>query len=336
MRTRHHTIRLLFVFIAIVIYLIGWTRVTLGFADSGSLCQLTVFASADGTTAPAPASYEYAAGTNVAVTATPNSGHSFDRWILDGQNVNQNPITVNMRQDHTVQPVFTGAQGSQRLGGQTISFSIPSSFILMGALTVIAILSVGYLFPLGLAIRKGKVPANVKKPRLILAVLSILIIAAPLGATLLVYSGNLNGMFTPSNLNNITNLFSSQGGISMPNYTGSWFNLTARTFGVQFNFTNPTATDLTLVAFSANLVDHSDNYSLGNISLANPVTAPPKETVTFEVTNQLSEEAVAHVETTYFDAGSFDLDLSNVKVNFAGIQLQTNGTTTINNVSIMR
>jgi hypothetical protein len=287
--------------------------------------MLTVNAADGGTTNPSPGTYTYNYGESVTVTATPNSGLSFDHWILDGQNVNQNPITVQMTQDHTLQPVFTSSQG-----GQTVSFSIPSNFILMGALTVIAILSIGYLVPLAVAIRKGKVPENTKKPRLILALLSILIIAAPLGATLLVYSGNLNGMFKLSNITNITNLFSSSGGIAMPSCTSSWFNLTTRTFGIQFNFTNPTPTDLTLIAFSANLVDHSDDYSLGNVSLVNPVTAAPKETVTFEVTSPLSAEAVVHVENTYSGASSFDVDLSDIKVNFAGIQLQISGTTTIN------
>jgi hypothetical protein len=247
--------------LAIIALIIGWTRVTLGFADSAGPCQLTILVSAGGTT-------------------------------------------------------------------------VPANLILIGATVIMIGISIGYLVPLGIAIRKGKVPANIKKTRLILAVLSTLIIVAPLGTTLLVYSGNFSGLLTPSNLNNISNVFSSQGGIKMPSCTSSWFNITTRTFGIQFNFTNPTPTDLTIIAFSADMADHADNYSLGQISLSNPVTAQANETITFQVTSQLSPQAIAHEETVHAGQQSFDVDLSNINLDFAGILLQMNGTSTINNVSL--
>jgi hypothetical protein len=304
--------------------------------------MLAINSANGGTTDPSPRTYTYSYGQNVTVTATPNSGSSFKYWIVDGQNVNENPITVQMTQDHTLQPVFAsnqgnngqGGQGSQ--GGQGLSLSIPPSFILVGAVTIIACCSLGYLVPLGLAIRKGLVPANIKKPRVILALVSILIIAGPLGATLLVYSGNLSGVFTPSNVDKISNMFLSQGGIIMPNVTSSWVNLTSQTFGMLINFTNPTAADLTLIAFSANLADHSDGFSLGQISLANPVTAGANETVMFQMTSPLAAEAAGHVEAAHAGAHSLDVDLSSANMNFAGILLQMNGTSTINNVSIVR
>jgi hypothetical protein len=263
-RFRHHSTRLLFVSIATLVYLIAWTRVTVGSADSG------------------------------------NQG---------------NP-------DNSGQ------------GGLIQRLNVPANFILIGATVIIVSVSIAYLVPLGTAIRKGKVPANVKKPRLILAVLSILIIVAPLGITLSIYRDNVSRVLTPSNLDKISNLFSGQGGLTMPNCTSSWFNTTTRTFGMQFNFTNPTPTDLTIIALSANIADHADNYSLGQISLANPVTAPANETITFQLTGQVSPQAVAHEETLHAAQQSLDVDLSNVKLNFAGILLQMNGTSTINNVSL--
>ncbi|MGD0979223.1 MAG: hypothetical protein ABR962_08805 [Candidatus Bathyarchaeia archaeon] len=297
-----------------------------------------------GTTDPSPGTYEHGYGENVTVTATPNSGCSFKYWIDDGQNVNENPITVQMTQDHTLQPVFTGSQGkagqgSQGQGGQGglgINLNIPPSFILVGTVVIMAFCSVGYLVPLALAMKKGKVPVNIKKPRLILTVVSILIIVGPLGATLLAYRGNLNRVFTPSNVDELNNVLSSQGGMMNFNVTSSWGNLTSRTFGMLFNFTNPTATDLTLIVFSANLTDHSDGYPLGQISLASPVTAGANETVTFQVTSVLSEEAAGHVATAHAGAQSFAVDLSSVNINFAGILLQMNGTSTVNNLLIVR
>jgi hypothetical protein len=298
--------------------------------------MLAINAADGGTTNPTPRTYTYDYGTNVTVTATPNSGQSFQHWVLDGQTVNENPITLQMTQDHTLQPVFTGSQGSSGQNGKSFSLNVPPMFILVPAMVVIACCFVGYLVPLGLAIRKGKVPLRVRKPRLILALVSILIIVGPLGATLLVYSGNLSGVFTPSNVNNLTNMLSTQGAIGMPNVTNSWCNLTSRTFCLLFNFTNPTPTDLTINAISTNLTDHSDGYPLGTITLANPVTATANETVTFQMTTTLTEEATGHIATAHAGASSFDIDLSNANIDYAGITLQMNGTSIINNVSILR
>jgi hypothetical protein len=301
-------------------------------ATSGSR-TLTIFPAGNGTTDPPPGTYTYNYGTNVTITATPISGQSFEHWILDGETVNGNRITLQMTQDHTLQPVFTSGQGGF---GQGFNLNIPSMFILVPAVVVIACCFVGYLAPLGLAIRRGKVPPSVKKPRLILALVSILIVVGPLGATLFVYSGNLSGVVTPSNTNKLTNMLSNHGGISMPNVTSSWCNLTSRTFCLLFNFTNPTATALTLIACSANLTDHSDRYPLGQITLANPVTAGANETVTFQMTSTLTEEAAEHVSSAHAGSSSFDVDLSGVNVNYAGIILHMNGTSTVSNVLILR
>jgi hypothetical protein len=210
-------------------------------------------------------------------------------------------------------------------------------FILIPAIAIIAVCFIGYLAPLGLALWKGKVQPSLKKPRLILALVSIFIIVGPLGTTLLVYRGNLSGVFTPSNVDKLSNIVLNQSGLLTPNVTSSWYNLTSQTFCLLFNFTNPTASSLTLISFSANLTDHSDGYPLGSISLAKPVTASANETVTFQMIGTLSEEAAMHIASTWQPSDtSFVVGLSNENINFAGITLQMNGTTTINNVLILR
>jgi len=298
--------------------------------------MLTVNGADGGTTNPSPGTYTYDYGVNVTVTAMPKSGQSLEHWVLDGQTVNENPITLKMTQDHTIQPVFTTSQSNSGQGGHGFNLNIPPVLILIPGLVITACCIVGYLAPLGLAIRKGKVALSVRKPRLVIALISILIIVGPLGVTLLAYSGNLNMVITPSNIHQITNALFGQGGLGMPNITSAWCNLTSQKFCLLFNFTNPTATDLTLIALSANLTDHSDSYPLGQITLANPVTAGANETVTFQITTMLSEEATGHVATAHAGANSFDVDLSSVNINYAGIMIHLNGTSTVNNVSILR
>ena len=68
---------------------------------------LTVSSGSGGSTMPSPDAYQYAEGTPVAVTANPDSGYVLDYWLLDGQNAgSQNPITVTMDSDHTLQANF--------------------------------------------------------------------------------------------------------------------------------------------------------------------------------------------------------------------------------------
>ncbi len=195
---------------------------------------------------------------------------------------------------------------------------------------------VSYSLPLGLTIRKANVQPSVKKTQLILALISIFIVVGPLGATLLIYRNNLSGVLTPSNVNKLTNLLSSQGGPEMPKVIDSWCNLTSRMFCLLFNFTNPTATNLMVISSSANVTDHSDGYPLGQISLADPVTVGANETGTFQMTGTLSEEAAMHVATAHSGESSFNVDISNANINCSGIMLQMNGTSTITNVSILR
>jgi hypothetical protein len=73
----------------------------------GTYFTLTISSGSGGSTTPSPGTYQYAVETPVAVTANPNSGYVLDYWLLDGQNVgSQNPITVTMNSNHTLQANF--------------------------------------------------------------------------------------------------------------------------------------------------------------------------------------------------------------------------------------
>jgi len=71
--------------------------------------QLTIEVNnlAMGTTNPELGSYYYDSGTDVQVTANPNSGYDFVHWQLDGGNASsQNPITVTIDRAHTLRAIF--------------------------------------------------------------------------------------------------------------------------------------------------------------------------------------------------------------------------------------
>jgi parallel beta-helix repeat protein len=70
--------------------------------------NLTIMATAGGTTNPAPGTYSYTANLSVQVTAIPDAGYLFDCWELDSVNVGSaNPYTVLMDKNHTLKAFFS-------------------------------------------------------------------------------------------------------------------------------------------------------------------------------------------------------------------------------------
>ena len=303
------------------------------FAESDQV-GLTILPPAGGTTLPYPGSYYYDFGTNVTLEATPNIGQLFLHWIIDGETVAQNPVTLSMTKDHTVQPVFTQNQTRSGNGNERFNLNVPPVLILAFGILVIALCFIGYLAPIGMAYIKKKTPRSIIKARLVLGLICIAIIVGPIGTALVLYRDNLYGIFTPSNIDEAKNLFSGQGGFGMPQVMGAWFDLSSRTIGVTLNFTNPTHTDLTIVACSGYLADHMDNYSLGQIALINPVVAAPGETITFQMTCPLTAQTLDHLQASHSNSSSLDVDVFDQFINYAGIMLHINGTMTVHIESI--
>jgi hypothetical protein len=67
---------------------------------------LTVGASEGGTTAPEAGTYPYKAGTEVDLTATPNEGYRFYKWVIDATDVFEATTQVTMNENKTAQAYF--------------------------------------------------------------------------------------------------------------------------------------------------------------------------------------------------------------------------------------
>jgi SagB-type dehydrogenase family enzyme len=71
-----------------------------------SYFNLTITSTEGGTTDPLPGTYNYTAESSVNITAIPRSGYAFDYWLLDGEERTENPITVIMGANHTLEAIF--------------------------------------------------------------------------------------------------------------------------------------------------------------------------------------------------------------------------------------
>ena len=77
------------------------------FGTEASNYYLNVLASTDGSTSPTTGLYEYAVGAITSVTATADSGHMFNYWLLDGVCYgNKNPLYITMDSNHSLEAVF--------------------------------------------------------------------------------------------------------------------------------------------------------------------------------------------------------------------------------------
>jgi hypothetical protein len=112
---RHSSVALF----SIAVLFLVLVPLTVCLAGSASLCQLTIYASAGGTTGPAPGSHEYSVGTNLTATATANANYSFAYWVLDDRTWMQNPLSITVDHNTTLQAVFVagGLSGWTRTFG---------------------------------------------------------------------------------------------------------------------------------------------------------------------------------------------------------------------------
>ena len=68
---------------------------------------LNIMPATGGNTSPGSGIYTYVQGTEVAVTATPQAGYSFDHWGLDEINIGStNPVDILLDKNHTLLAVF--------------------------------------------------------------------------------------------------------------------------------------------------------------------------------------------------------------------------------------
>lgn len=90
--------------------------------------QLTIDSATGGSTSTDAATYIYDYGTEVTVTATAQTGYTFNYWQLDGQtNSTSTTITLTMTANHTLTPVFSPLSYQLTINPSTGGSTSPNS-----------------------------------------------------------------------------------------------------------------------------------------------------------------------------------------------------------------
>ena len=176
------------------------------------------------------------------------------------------------------------------------------------------------------------------KVRLILTVISIVIVVVPIVGIVLMYQGNLLGLFIPPQANQIISSLSNSGGnnVTPPEIVGEpQYDAASRTFTLSFLFKNPLPVDVTVKSMSGNIVcDVHPNVPLGKATLSKPVSMQAGETATITVQGTWTDAAISHFQTAHKGEKSVTVDLVDLAVDASGITVQTGERIRIPNVPL--
>ena len=67
---------------------------------------VTVLPSENGYTTPEAGEYNVTLGNDFTITAYPNDGYAFQYWLVNGEKYFDNPLTITVTENLTIQPVF--------------------------------------------------------------------------------------------------------------------------------------------------------------------------------------------------------------------------------------
>jgi hypothetical protein len=102
------------------------TEATVTLLCSNQEYTLTISTNPGGTTDPSPGTYSFNSGTEVNVTAIPDSGYEFSEWSRDASG-SENPITINVDQDKWIIAIFTSLNEEDESGSWELNCFIATA-----------------------------------------------------------------------------------------------------------------------------------------------------------------------------------------------------------------
>lgn len=170
----------------------------------------------------------------------------------------------------------------------------------------------------------------------LLAILSITLIMAPVGAMVVIYQDNLMGLLVPPEINDLLtgnpssflvndNVGSFDDGsrataFIAPKFVSANIDNDANTFTVIVDVSNNVNYTFVLETFSTDIRTTGDNYHLVSVDLRNPpVTLNPGETSRVTIVGTWSDEAEAYLMANYAGASQISVQLVDTTISVNGV-----------------
>ena len=162
------------------------------------------------------------------------------------------------------------------------------------------------------------------KVHLALTLLSIVIIVVPIVGVAYAYRSNLMGLVLPPELKSLasgnysTSRFQPPMPVGQPTYDPA-----TKTFTFSFNFTNPLQNTISVENISTEVFCKDHGVFLGNITLDDPMTIAPDQTIIINASGSWAQAALDHFKTYHSGSEDDDINVSfqDLNVNIAGVQV---------------
>jgi hypothetical protein len=181
---------------------------------------------------------------------------------------------------------------------------------------------------------------------IVLLLLSVGLIAGPVGAVVYTYRDNLSGLIIPDQAKGVLNgdasfilndnVKSVNGGedpsdilnsFVTPTFVDATVDKTQNTFAFRVNVTNPLKYDLTLNELSTN-VQSLEGQTLASVTLAHPITMAAGESTIVEIDGTWTQAGDSFITDHWYDT-SVTIALANIVVDVNGITVERDASLTV-------
>ena len=162
------------------------------------------------------------------------------------------------------------------------------------------------------------------KIRLVFTLLSIAIIVGPIVGVVYAYKSNVVGLVLPPELKGIASGNYSTSRFQPPLPAGQpTYDPATNTYTFSFKFTNPLQNTISVDNISADVICKEHGVLLGNVSVNDPITIAPDETVTINACGCWTQAALDHFKAYHSGPEDDDINVAfqNLNVNVAGVQV---------------
>lgn len=174
----------------------------------------------------------------------------------------------------------------------------------------------------------------------LLVILSISLVAAPVGAVVILYRDDLAGLVVPSEIKGVLNGDTSfilvddveaidgysddpneiLSGFVTPTFVDAQVDESSKTFSVRVNVTNPLNYDLTLNELSTD-VQSIQGQTLASVDVAHPYTMASGESTIIQVQGSWTQAGEGFITDHWYDQ-SITIALANIVVDVNGVKVE--------------
>jgi hypothetical protein len=172
----------------------------------------------------------------------------------------------------------------------------------------------------------------------LLVLISIGLIAGPVGAVAYTYRDDLPGLVVPDQIRGIINgdtgfkningdLNRILNNFAAPNFVNATVDESAKTFSVRINVTNPLNHNVTLNTLGTE-VQTPNSQQIAAINITSPITIPAGESTIIQIDGTWTEAGENYITTHKHDT-SITITLTGIVVDVNGIKLERDNPLTV-------